>query len=337
MTAPPPFLLDYARRSEPRLRNYLDAKLAQLANTPLDLAKPLGLLREYVVRGGKRVRGALVIEGMRAGGGDPAAALDASVGMELAHAYLLIHDDFMDRDDVRRGGPTIHAALRDKGEHLAGSLAILLGSLCQAWAWELVLQSPVEARNALAAAQLLSTALQEVTVGQALDLLAPTVEKLDAKKVLEIQRLKTGGYTFELPLRLGALLAGASKEVLEALERYARPLGQAFQIADDILGSFGEPEVTGKANASDLREGKQTLLVARALEMASPADAKKLREGLGKADADVDELREILRRSGALDAARAEAGKLRDEAVRAAAGLPVTLHELAGYVVGRSA
>ncbi|MGZ6143401.1 MAG: polyprenyl synthetase family protein, partial [Myxococcales bacterium] len=283
-STPPAFLLDYARRCEPRLRSFLDEKTA--LDLPLDLRPAFTQLRDYVLRGGKRVRGALVLEGMKAGGGDPALALDASVGMELAHAYLLIHDDFMDRDEVRRGGPTIHAAL-PFGEHLSGSVAILLGSLCQAWAWELVLDAPVAPERALQAGRLLAAALQEVTVGQTLDLLAPRSPPLDAKGVLEVQRLKTGSYTFELPLRLGALLAGASTGVLDALSRYARPLGQAFQIADDVLGSFGEPEVTGKPNASDLREGKRTLLVARALEMATPADAERLRDGLGRADADV--------------------------------------------------
>src|SRR5438477_172938 len=190
----------------------------------------------------EEVAGALDAQGFKAGGGgEPAAALDPSVGVELLHAYLLIHDDFMDRDEVRRGGPTIHAALG--GDHLAGSVAILLGSLCQAWAWELVLATPVVPERALEAARLLATSLQEVTVGQTLDVVATQAPPLDPAGVLEVQRLKTGSYSFELPLRLGALLAGAAPPVLDALSRYARPLGQAFQIADDLLGTFGAPEV----------------------------------------------------------------------------------------------
>ena len=323
MPAPPPFLADYARRCEPRLRAFLDAKLAALAGLPLDL--PLKLLREYILRGGKRLRGALVLEGFRAaGGGDPTAQVfDASIGMELVHAYLLIHDDFMDRDDVRRGGPTIHAALG--GDHLAGSIAVLFGSLAQAWAWELV-----DGR----VAKTLALALQEVTVGQALDLVAARSPPLDVAQVLEVQRLKTGSYTFELPLKLGAELAGAGPQVLDALERYARPLGKAFQIADDILGTFGEPGETGKSSTNDLREGKRTLLVAHALQHATAADAEQLRDGLGRKDADVDALREILRRSGALDFARREAARLRDEAIQAA--MTPELRELALYVVDRT-
>jgi len=337
---PPAFLLDYARRCEPRLRNFLDAKAASVADLPVDLKPAFAQLRDYAVRGGKRLRGALVEQGFKAAGGaDAAAALDPSIGVELLHAYLLIHDDFMDRDDVRRGGPTIHAALG--GDHLAGSVAILLGSLCQAWAWELVLAAPVEPEKALKAAQLLAASLQDVTVGQTLDVLATKAPPLDPKGVLEVQRLKTGSYTFELPLRLGALLAGSSPEVLDALSRYARPLGQAFQIADDLLGTFGSPEVTGKPNASDLREGKRTLLVARALETATAADAEKLRDGLGRKDADLEELRAILRRSGSVESAGDEARRLRDESLKALDELPPavaqSLRELAAYTVDRSA
>ena len=149
------------------------------------------------------------------------------------------------------------------------------------------------------------------------DLRAPVRGELSPAEILEVQRAKTGTYTFELPLHLGATLAGGPHALLDALSAYARPLGVAFQIADDLLGTFGAPEVTGKPNASDLREGKRTLLVARALERATPADAARLRAQLGKPDADVEELREILRRSGAEASARADAERLCDDALRA--------------------
>jgi geranylgeranyl diphosphate synthase type I len=237
----------------------------------------------------------------------------------------------------------VHAALREElGEHLAGSIAILLGSLCQAWAYELILATPVAPERAILAARQLTESLQEVTVGQALDLAAPRGPELSAAGVLEVERLKTGSYTFELPLRLGALLAGATPAVLDALSRYALPLGQAFQIADDLLGTFGAPEQTGKPNASDLREGKRTLLVARAFESASPADAVALRAGLGDPNADVEALRAILRRTGAVESARAEAERLRDEGLRALEdpALPAqvvqALREIALYSINRS-
>lgn len=339
-------LAAYSKLAEPKLSAFLDRKGALLDELPVDLHPLHAALRDYVLRGGKRMRGALVLLGQEACGGAPEIALSASLGVELVHAYLLIHDDFMDRDELRRGGPTLHATFaRSAGGHLGGSLAILLGSLCQAWAYELVLSSPVLPERALAAAQLLTRALQEVTLGQALDLSAPLGPELSSDGVLELERLKTGSYSFELPLLLGATLGGAGEPLQRALSAFARPLGQAFQIADDLLGTFGATEVTGKPNASDLREGKRTLIVTRALEMAAPEDARALRAGLGRAgisDAEVEALREILRRSGAAESARMEADRLRRQAIAALdpAVVPARVSEglrvLADYSVQRA-
>ena len=344
----PAFLTAYAALAEPRLAAFLDARSAEAARLPVDLRAAFAALRAYVLRGGKRLRGALVVLGCEAAGGDRSTVLDASVGMELLHAYLLVHDDFMDRDEMRRGGPTVHAALaRTTGsEHLGASLSVLLGSLCEAWALELVLSTRVPPERTLAAGRLLARALQEVTVGQMEDLSAPLGRDLSARDVLAVQAMKTGSYSFDLPLRLGALLAGATEPVLAALERFARPLGQAFQIADDLLGTFGTPELTGKANASDLREGKRTLLVARAFDKADARDAALLRAGLGKpdlSDAEAAALREALRRTGAEQSCRDEAERLCAEAIRALDGAPLpgeiaqALRDIAAYSVRRAA
>ena len=338
---PPEFLLQYGKVADERLRALLTAKLRRVEQLPVDLRDAHALLSDYILRGGKRLRGALVILGHRAAGGDGEAALEASIGVELLHAYLLIHDDFMDGDDLRRGGPTLHRSLG--GDHLGASLAVLLGSLCQAWAYELVLGNGLPGRGERHAAKIMSLALEEVTLGQMADLRAPRAAPLEVPGILALEHLKTGSYTFEMPLLLGASLAGGQARVFDALSAYARPLGQAFQIADDLLGSFGAPEVTGKPNASDLREGKRTLLVARALERATPEDAAALRAGLGNPQADLELLREILRRTGAVDFARSEAERLRDEALHAldAPGLPadvaVALREIAVYTVSRTA
>jgi geranylgeranyl diphosphate synthase type I len=342
----PAALARYSALAEPRLAAFLDEKIKGLRSLPVDLQPALALLREYVVRGGKRLRGALVLLGHQASGGRAEDALLPSLGCELLHAYLLIHDDFMDRDELRRGGPTLHRSLRGAhGEHTGGSIALLLGSLCQAWSYELVLSAPAFPDRVQAALRVFNDAIEEVTVGQCMDLAAPAAGELSSAAVLEVERRKTGGYTFELPLRLGAQLGGASRELDEQLQRYARPLGQAFQIADDLLGTFGAPEVTGKPNASDLREGKRTLLVVSALEAASPADAAMLRAGLGRrdlSDAQAEELRALLRRTGAVDAARNEAERLCAQAVAALEQGPLprpvasSLAEIAAYSVRRA-
>jgi geranylgeranyl diphosphate synthase type I len=338
----PKALADYAALAEPLFKKFLDEQGAKL---PASLQAPHGLLSNYVLRGGKRLRGALVLLGCEAAGGPRDLAVNASLGCELLHAYLLIHDDFMDRDELRRGGPTLHVSLgQEHGAHLGGSVALLLGSICQAWAHELVLSTKAEPARVLRAAQIFEEAIAEVTAGQMLDLLASRREPTSAE-VLEIEQHKTGGYTFELPLLLGASLAGAPAALTEALRGYARPLGQAFQIADDLLGTFGAPEVTGKPNASDLREGKRTLLITRALERATAEDAKTLRDGLGRAemtDADADLLRDLLRRTGAAGAAKADAERLCAEALRSleSSAIPqavrTSLAEIATHSVRRA-
>jgi geranylgeranyl diphosphate synthase type I len=330
---PPRFLVDYASLAEPRLGAFLAGKARAFEQLPVDLRDAFTLLRDYLLRGGKRLRGALVLLGCEAAGGDPDDVLDASIGLELLHAYLLIHDDFMDQDDVRRGGPTLHRALG--GDHHADSIALLCGSLCESWAYQLL-----PARVGGMVAQV----MEHVILGQMADLRAPrSGRELGRDDILEIEMYKTGSYTFELPLSVGARLAEAKDEVLQTLAAYARPLGQAFQIADDLLGTFGAPEVTGKPSGNDLREGKRTLLVARALEMATPEDAAKLRSGLGHPGADVDELRKILERSGATDAARADASRLCQMALKALEQRVIPrdaaekLREIAVYAIDRTA
>src|SRR5437870_11904013 len=162
----------------------------------------------------------------------------------MMKGYLLVYDDFMGKDDVRRGGTTLHSALG--WERLGASLARLCGSPCESWAYQLL--GP--------GAPLAARAVEQVIAGQMAHLRGPRGRELSAREILEVQRAKTGTYTFELPLHLGATLAAAPQVLLDALSAYARPLGVAFQIADDLLGTFGAAEVTGKPNAGDLREGK---------------------------------------------------------------------------------
>ncbi len=316
--------------AEPRLRAFVEDRLRELDSLPVDLRDVAAALRDYLLRGGKRLRGALAVLGHEAAGGRRDDVLDASIGLELLHAYLLIHDDFMDQDDVRRGGPTVHRALG--GDHVGASLALLCGSLCESWAYQLFgAASPLVART-----------VELVILGQMADVRAPHGRELSAAEILQVQRAKTGTYTFELPLHLGATLAGGDEALLRALSAYAEPLGVAFQIADDLLGTFGSPQQTGKPNASDLREGKRTLLVARALQSATRDDGARLRAGVGNPEADVEELRAILRRCGAEAAARSEAERLCDEAVRALDGGAVPaavagqLREIAFYTVRRA-
>jgi geranylgeranyl diphosphate synthase type I len=186
---------------------------------------------------------------------------------------------------MRRGGPSVHATLRRAygQEHLGDSLAILAGDLACAQAWALLLRAPFPEGRAQEGYRTFVRMQQEVVLGQHLDL-------IHSKNVAAVHRLKTGSYTVPGPLRLGALLADASEAQIEALVAYGEPLGEAFQIRDDLLGTFGDPEVTGKGIASDLREGKHTALIAEAERSLPERELAALRAVLGRRDASEEEL-----------------------------------------------
>jgi geranylgeranyl diphosphate synthase type I len=213
----------------------------------------------------------------------------------------LIHDDWMDQDDRRRGGPSVHLTLarRFRSTHAGACGAILAGDYLAALATrqlaDAVRRHPrqTEMMKAFADVQLSTVA------GQQLD---ATRLGRDAEKVYE---LKTAAYTVAGPLALGALLAGADRRTQNALSRFARPLGIAFQLRDDLLGLFAPPKLTGKPLANDLREGKRTWTLEWALKNANARERKQLRAALGMASASAKDVRSALAaiRSSGADAA----------------------------------
>jgi len=224
---------------------------------------------------------------------------------------LLIHDDIMDRAPTRRGEPTAHLVFR--AEHLARgwkgnpdhhgeSSAILLGDLAHCFAEELFREVPVDPVIAPRLHHCFSTMCQEVITGQYLEFTAGHREELSEEDLLQVLRMKSGRYSVERPIQLGALLAGASDTVLDGLSRFGLLVGEAFQLHDDLLGMFGDSATVGKPVGGDLVEGKFTLLAHHALAHASADDAERLRRALGNAaleQAEVEEATEIIRRTGA--------------------------------------
>ncbi len=206
--------------------------------------------------------------------------LDASAAVELLQTYLLIHDDWMDQDTVRRGGPSVPAAMRARfgDAHLGNCMAVLAGDLASAWAFELLLASPFpDGREREGYAAFLRME-QEVFFGQHLDLVG-------SADVSRMHQLKTGSYTVRGPLSLGALLGGASGDQLAGLERFGEPLGLAFQLRDDLLGTFGEASTMGKPTGGDLRRGRQTSVVQAAREVLDPDAWAPIGAVLGRTDA----------------------------------------------------
>jgi geranylgeranyl diphosphate synthase type I len=247
------------------------------------------------------------------------AAIRVGAALELFQAAALIHDDVMDASDVRRGLPTAHRAFeaRHAAAGWAGdpaafgrSAAILLGDLClvatQREFADAVALLPVNRASAVRAA---FDAMQtEVTVGQYLDVLAqvgpwgadPTADEARARAVI---RAKSASYSVRSPLVLGALLAGADDDAVARMAAAGLPLGEAFQLRDDVLGVFGDPAVTGKPAGDDLREGKRTVLVARAMTAADAQQRALLATQLGNPAIDaagIAALRRVIEDTGAL-------------------------------------
>ncbi|GIJ49858.1 geranylgeranyl pyrophosphate synthase [Virgisporangium aliadipatigenens] len=273
---------------------------------------------ERFLSGGKRLRPAFAYWGYRgAGGVDADAAVAAFASLELVQGLALIHDDVMDGSDTRRGEPSVHrrfaAAHRSAGWHgspdaFGTAAAILCGDLCMVWSDELLHTSGLDPAAIARLRPQFDEMRTEVTVGQYLDVQTQAAALSTTARASLVARFKSGKYTIERPLLMGAAAADAGPDVLAAYSGYGLPLGEAFQLRDDVLGVFGDPAVTGKPAGDDLREGKRTYLVAAAMEAIDGTDRKDLERHLGDPDLDaagVDRLRGIIDGSGAL--ARTEA------------------------------
>ena len=344
----PPSLAPIARRVETRVAGVLDAELRRWSTVDPDLGEPLTALRDLVLAGGKRLRPAFCHWAFVGAGGDPddPVVTDAGAALELLHTFALVHDDIMDGSATRRGTDTIHvqfeadhamAGWRGEPRRFGEGVAILVGDLSFVYADQLLAGAPP-------AAQEVFTELRvEVNVGQYLDLLGTARGRVDEPTARRISRFKSGKYTVERPLHLGAALAGRLDDLAAPLSAYGLPLGEAFQLRDDLLGVFGDGEVTGKPVGEDLREGKPTLLYAVAAERASRADAAVLaRYGApGLDDDDVAALQDVLLTSGAVEAVETDIDRLVAEAVQALDGADFrpeareALVELASFVAGR--
>lgn len=277
-----------------------------------ELAPAADALQDYVVEGGKRLRPTFCYWGaIAAGAPDSEGLIRAAASLELLQACALVHDDLIDHSDTRRGQPSMHRRFagvhRDAGwsgdpDDFGGAAAILLGDVLLAWSDAMFASSALD-DAALRRAQPVSTAMRtEVMAGQYLDIVEQARGETTVERALRVARFKSAKYTVERPLQLGAAIAGASEKVVAAYSAYGIQVGEAFQLADDLAGVFGDPAVTGKPVGDDLREGKQTVLIALALEKAAPADASLLRTKLGDPslpDSDIEMLREVISSSGA--------------------------------------
>jgi geranylgeranyl diphosphate synthase type I len=343
------------------LDSFLSVQQDLMAPISPDVAPLLGSISS-LVSGGKRMRALMCYWGWRGAGGAAGdhEILAAGCALELFQAAALIHDDIIDRSDTRRGGPSVHKRFSrlhsENGwaldaERFGEAAAILTGDLCLSFSEEAFTRVGLRAASGTDARRIFNLMRAEVMAGQYLDILeevaGPVRDRTGSvERAKAIIRYKSAKYSTEHPLALGGALAGASKELLEGYSGFSLPLGEAFQMRDDVLGVFGDPGTTGKPAGDDLREGKRTVLVGFAINMASAGDAAYVDRMLGKPDlsqADVDRIRHIVVDCGALDATEALIAELSDTAFAALEQLPLAelpltaLRHLAEAAVSRAA
>ncbi|MFD8863822.1 polyprenyl synthetase family protein [Streptomyces sp. NPDC059590] len=274
------------------------------------LLTPVAAQLEAAAADGKRLRAAFCYWGWRAvGQPDSDALVRAAASMELVHAAAVVHDDLIDDSPLRHGRPTAHVALRGavrrrpRADAAARSLAMLVGDLLMALAGQLFAGSGLPVAYLARARPLWSVMARELIAGECLEILR-TGTGPDTTASLKVIRYKTAKYTVEQPLLIGGALAGAGARLREGYSAYGLPLGEAFQLRDDLLGLFGDPERTGKANADDVRGHRPTALLAETWRLAGDDDRERLRALLGRRRPDADALdavREVMHRLKAPD------------------------------------
>jgi len=320
---PRPAEPDPGRRAEERILRLLGEERQRWSREQPDLASLFDELRLFVARGGKRLRPSFCFWGAVGAGADPGdpRLRDAGSALELLHAFALIHDDVMDGSDRRRGAPSLHRTFEDhhhrRGLHgearrFGEGLAVLAGDVAFVYADTLLDAAPPFARD------LWHQLRVELTMGQWIDVVGAARRDRSPARARWVASYKSGRYTVERPLQLGAALAGRP-DLFDPFSRLGRPLGEAFQLRDDLLGALGDPCHTGKPVGDDLRDGKPTLLLALATERAGPADRRLLARA-GADDLTDDELRalqSVLVTSGAAEMVEHEIAALVEHAVEA--------------------
>jgi geranylgeranyl diphosphate synthase type I len=275
--------------------------------------EPVGnALEKFLLDSGKRLRPLFAYAGLISAWARPNKELvSAFASLELIHACALIHDDVMDASDTRRGAPSIHKSFEKMHleNHLVGSAAqfgvasaILIGDLALIWSAQMLHNSGISTPDFIRSLPVYDEMRIELMAGQYLDVYEQSLGTQSIERSLKVARYKSGKYTIERPLHFGGALAGASAELMQAYSNYGLPLGEAFQLRDDLLGVFGDPSETGKPAGDDLREGKRTALLAIAQERANTSQSTQLKKHIGDPNLTpsmISDLQQIIEDTGA--------------------------------------
>jgi geranylgeranyl diphosphate synthase, type I len=308
---------DLRARIDKALQAFLHHATPPLGAIAPDLQELADAGETFVLDGGKRLRPTFCYWGYRAtGAADDDRIVAAAASLELLQACALMHDDVIDGSDTRRGAPSVHrrfgalhrtAGWHGDSERFGEAAAVLLGDLALIWADTMLVGSGFDPVALQRAWPVWDAMRVEVMCGQYLDVVEQARGGGSVERALRVARFKSAKYTVERPLHLGVALGLGGREdardLMGVMSRFGLPLGEAFQLRDDVLGVFGDPDLTGKPAGDDVREGKRTALVAFATEAATPAQATQLRRHLGDPQLDaagLDVVRAVLTETGAL-------------------------------------
>jgi geranylgeranyl diphosphate synthase type I len=311
-------------------------KRARLVSKAIDDLLPIGhpqglyrASRHLVDAGGKRLRPSMLLLAAEAAGGDPEKLAPAGVAVELVHNFTLIHDDIMDNANLRRGRPSVHSLWGVSG-------AILAGDTLYSKAFQILGMTPVDSVRILQAMDVLSRTCTGICEGQWLDLEFERQDLVSESEYMEMIEKKTG-VLYGAAAGIGAVLAGASVDVVYGLGQFGLLTGMGFQIHDDVLDLTASEEVLGKRRGGDLAEGKKTLIIIHSMSKG------KMPEAFGRRNATTEEIERaisLLQDQGSVDYARSRSLELVEKGIAALDVLPDSsakslLIELAGYMISR--
>jgi geranylgeranyl diphosphate synthase type I len=309
-------LADIRIRIQRDLTSYLATQTTYLSDIGSELVPVAEAINAFLLDGGKRLRPLFAYCGYLASGGeDDENIISAVASLELLQACALIHDDLMDASDTRRGRPSIHRWFEGlhQNEELLGSAArygssaaILLGDLALVWSDQMLHTSGISSPSLLRCLSIHDEMRVELMAGQFLDIHEQALSTQSVARSLKIARYKSGKYTIERPLHFGAALAiekeSRRQKYIAIFSEFGLPLGEAFQLRDDLLGVFGDPALTGKPAGDDLREGKRTVLMAMTSDRANEHQERVIANLFGSKNIThegIEELREVITETGA--------------------------------------
>jgi len=316
-------LAEFKQKVDPVLDGFFEQIIKENSDVDKNITAAIEYARKITMSGGKRARAAFVYYGyLAAGGKEKRKIIQASISIELIHSFLLMHDDIIDKDSLRHGVKTTHIHYSELAkkhfknkdwEHFGNSMAIIIGDMLNSLGNRALFESKFSADLIVKALHRTQCIVSSTIIGETEDVMIENIGSATEAEIMQMYENKTAKYTIEGPLHLGAILAGADQKFLRVLSAYAIPAGIAFQIQDDILGVFGSISKIGKSVGSDVRQGKQTILVAKAFEKSDKTQKEVLQKCLGNdklTKKELEDFKKIIIETGSLAYAQNLAEKL---------------------------